>query len=36
MAELVGPDGHVVTVDIDADITGQARTYLDRAGYPRT
>ncbi|MBX7269585.1 methyltransferase, FxLD system [Micromonospora sp. Llam7] len=35
MAELVGPDGHVVTVDIDADITGKARTYLDRAGYPQ-
>jgi protein-L-isoaspartate(D-aspartate) O-methyltransferase len=33
IAELVGSDGHVVTVDIDADITGQARTYLDRAGY---
>jgi protein-L-isoaspartate(D-aspartate) O-methyltransferase len=34
IAELVGPDGLVVTVDIDAEITGLARTYLDRAGYP--
>ncbi|BEL05742.1 hypothetical protein Q0Z83_039330 [Actinoplanes sichuanensis] len=34
IAELVGPDGLVVTVDIDADITRLARTYLDRAGYP--
>ena len=35
MAELVGSDGHVVTVDIDDDITGPARTYLDRTGYPQ-
>jgi protein-L-isoaspartate(D-aspartate) O-methyltransferase len=35
IAELVGPGGHVVTVDIDADITTAARTYLDRAGYPQ-
>jgi protein-L-isoaspartate(D-aspartate) O-methyltransferase len=35
IAELVGPDGLVVTVDIDAEITGLARTYLDRAGYPQ-
>lgn len=35
IAELVGPEGLVVTVDIDADITGRARTYLDRAGYPQ-
>ncbi|GAA1630712.1 methyltransferase, FxLD system [Actinoplanes couchii] len=34
IAELVGPHGRVVTVDIDADITTSARTYLDRAGYP--
>jgi protein-L-isoaspartate(D-aspartate) O-methyltransferase len=33
-AEVVGPYGHVVTVDIDADITANARAYLDRAGYP--
>jgi protein-L-isoaspartate(D-aspartate) O-methyltransferase len=30
LAELTGPHGHVVTVDIDADITTAARTYLDR------
>ncbi|HWS37676.1 MAG TPA: methyltransferase, FxLD system [Actinoplanes sp.] len=34
IAEVVGPHGHVVTVDIDADITAGARSYLDRAGYP--
>jgi protein-L-isoaspartate(D-aspartate) O-methyltransferase len=35
IAELVSPDGLVVTVDIDAEITGLARTYLHRAGYPQ-
>ena len=35
IAEVAGPDGYVVTVDIDADITGLARAYLDRAGYPQ-
>ncbi|WP_233625122.1 methyltransferase, FxLD system [Actinoplanes sp. ATCC 53533] len=35
IAELVGPNGLVVTVDIDAEVTGLARTYLDRAGYPQ-
>ncbi|MEU4621308.1 methyltransferase, FxLD system [Actinoplanes sp. NPDC023801] len=34
LAELTGPHGHVVTVDIDADITTAARSYLDSAGYP--
>ncbi|MEU7906360.1 methyltransferase, FxLD system [Actinoplanes sp. NPDC049118] len=35
IAEIVGPAGHVVTVDIDADITDRARDYLDQAGYPQ-
>ncbi|WP_436528358.1 methyltransferase, FxLD system [Actinoplanes sp. HUAS TT8] len=35
IAELVGPAGHVATVDIDADITARARAYLDHAGYPQ-
>jgi protein-L-isoaspartate(D-aspartate) O-methyltransferase len=34
LAEVVGPTGHVVTLDIDADITAHARAALDRAGYP--
>ncbi|KPI10309.1 protein-L-isoaspartate(D-aspartate) O-methyltransferase [Actinobacteria bacterium OV450] len=33
MAELVGPDGSVVTIDIDPDVTGRARMLLDSAGY---
>ncbi|MGW0504031.1 methyltransferase, FxLD system [Micromonospora sp. NPDC003241] len=33
IADIVGPDGTVVTVDIDADVTDRARTGLDRAGY---
>ncbi|WP_433531294.1 methyltransferase, FxLD system [Micromonospora sp. CA-263727] len=33
MAELVGPDGEVTTVDIDADVTERARRFLDAAGY---
>ncbi|MGC5054605.1 methyltransferase domain-containing protein [Micromonospora sp. DT48] len=33
IADVVGPDGAVVTVDIDADVTDRARTGLDRAGY---
>ncbi|MEU4229617.1 methyltransferase, FxLD system [Nonomuraea sp. NPDC026600] len=33
IAELVGPGGHVSTVDIDADITERARRLLDEAGY---
>jgi len=35
IAELVGPDGEVTTVDIDADITERARRCLDAAGYQR-
>ncbi|MFD0352902.1 methyltransferase, FxLD system [Streptomyces sp. NPDC127110] len=35
MAELVGPDGQVVTVDIDPDVTERARRLLDAAGYGR-
>jgi protein-L-isoaspartate(D-aspartate) O-methyltransferase len=35
MAELVGPDGHVTTVDIDPDVTERARRCLDIAGYQR-
>jgi hypothetical protein len=31
MAELVGPDGEVTTVDIDGDVTDRARRFLDRA-----
>ncbi|MFI1996719.1 methyltransferase, FxLD system [Actinoplanes sp. NPDC020271] len=34
IAELAGPQGQIVTVDIDADVTTAARAYLDRAGYP--
>ncbi|PMR58549.1 methyltransferase, FxLD system [Verrucosispora sp. ts21] len=33
IADVVGPDGTVVSVDIDADVTDRARTGLDRAGY---
>ncbi|MFV2104563.1 methyltransferase, FxLD system [Micromonospora sp. LOL_024] len=33
IADVVGPHGTVVTVDIDADVTDRARTGLDRAGY---
>jgi len=33
MTELVGPDGKVTTVDIDADVTARARRFLDAAGY---
>ncbi|WP_326599223.1 methyltransferase, FxLD system [Streptomyces sp. NBC_01803] len=33
IAELVGQDGTVVSVDIDAEIVGRARTCLDAAGY---
>lgn len=34
IAEVVGPRGRVITVDIDPDITANARRYLDQAGYP--
>ncbi|MFI5617463.1 methyltransferase, FxLD system [Streptomyces sp. NPDC051567] len=33
MAELVGPDGSVVTIDIDSDVTDRARRLLDATGY---
>jgi protein-L-isoaspartate(D-aspartate) O-methyltransferase len=33
LAHLVGPHGHVVTLDIDADIVEKARKHLHAAGY---
>jgi protein-L-isoaspartate(D-aspartate) O-methyltransferase len=33
LAEIVGPQGHVTTVDLDADVTTSARLHLDVAGY---
>ncbi|URN07651.1 methyltransferase, FxLD system [Actinomadura madurae] len=33
LSEVVGPNGHVVSVDIDAEITERARELLERAGY---
>ncbi len=33
LAEIVGPQGHVTTVDLDADVTAAARQHLDAAGY---
>ena len=33
MAEIVGPTGHVVSVDVDGSIAAQARVCLDAAGY---
>ncbi|GGK79415.1 methyltransferase, FxLD system [Mangrovihabitans endophyticus] len=35
LAEVVGPAGMVVTVDIDAQVVANARTGLARAGYPQ-
>jgi protein-L-isoaspartate(D-aspartate) O-methyltransferase len=35
MAELVGSEGTVTTVDIDPEVTDRARTLLDAAGYSR-
>jgi protein-L-isoaspartate(D-aspartate) O-methyltransferase len=35
MAELVGLDGEVTTVDIDPDVAGRARRCLAEAGYSR-
>ncbi|WP_063885252.1 MULTISPECIES: methyltransferase, FxLD system [unclassified Streptomyces] len=35
MAEVVGPDGSVTTVDIDSDAALHARSMLDKAGYER-
>ena len=34
LATLVGPGGHVSTIDIDPDITAQAAANLERAGFP--
>ncbi|MEU6789898.1 methyltransferase, FxLD system [Nonomuraea angiospora] len=33
LAEVVGPDGHVVSVDIDPEVTARASELLDAAGY---
>jgi protein-L-isoaspartate(D-aspartate) O-methyltransferase len=33
IAEIVGPDGHVVTVDIDPEVTDRAAKLLDQAGF---
>ena len=33
LAELVGPSGSVVTIDVDAELVGAARRHLDDAGY---
>jgi protein-L-isoaspartate(D-aspartate) O-methyltransferase len=33
LAEIVGPHGRVVSVDIDPEITGRAATLLQQAGY---
>jgi len=35
IAELVGPDGEVTTVDIDPDVVDRARLCLVDAGYPQ-
>jgi protein-L-isoaspartate(D-aspartate) O-methyltransferase len=35
LAELVGPEGAVTTVDIDEQIAGEAREHLAAAGYPQ-
>ncbi|WP_395111275.1 methyltransferase, FxLD system [Actinomadura sp. SCN-SB] len=35
IAELVGAQGHVTTVDIDPDVTDRARSFLNEAGYDR-
>ncbi|MFI7707495.1 methyltransferase, FxLD system [Nonomuraea sp. NPDC049480] len=35
IAELVGPTGHVTSIDIDREIVERARTYLADAGYDR-
>jgi protein-L-isoaspartate(D-aspartate) O-methyltransferase len=34
MRYIVGPQGQVVSVDIDSDLTDQARSHLASAGYP--
>jgi protein-L-isoaspartate(D-aspartate) O-methyltransferase len=33
LAELTGPDGDVTTIDIDSEVTAQARGALDATGY---
>ncbi|GAA0393591.1 O-methyltransferase [Acrocarpospora corrugata] len=35
LAELVGPTGHVTTIDIDDEVTAAARDHLSDAGYPQ-
>lgn len=35
LAELVGPEGEVTTMDIDAEVVDRARYCLDQAGYGR-
>lgn len=35
LAEIVGPDGHVVSVDIDPEVTDRASDLLDQTGYAR-
>ncbi|CAM3961792.1 methyltransferase, FxLD system [Kibdelosporangium persicum] len=35
LAQLTGASGHVTTVDIDPEVTAQARTALDETGYPQ-
>jgi protein-L-isoaspartate(D-aspartate) O-methyltransferase len=35
LAEIVGEAGTVTTIDIDAEVTGQARAVLDATGYGR-
>ena len=35
LAELVGPSGSVVTIDVDDELVDAARRHLDDAGYPQ-
>jgi protein-L-isoaspartate(D-aspartate) O-methyltransferase len=35
LAEVTGPDGHVVSIDIDPEVTAAAATALNAAGYAR-
>lgn len=35
LAEITGPSGEVVTIDLDQLIVDEARAHLDRAGYPQ-
>jgi protein-L-isoaspartate(D-aspartate) O-methyltransferase len=34
LAHLTGPEGHVTTIDVDADLVWKARAALHQAGYP--